>query len=248
LTDRILTALYWRDDPHEAPLFATAVIGFIVLGVALTACAEDSPPSDVDREAAPAALVRAAGAGDIEAVRRLLAEGADVDARDASGRTAVTAAAMREHVDVVAALVDAGADVDLQDTERNNPLLLAGENGNVALLREVLRADPDLGATNRFGGVALIPASDRGHVEMVRALLETDIPIDHVNDLGWTALLEAVMLGDGGRAHQEIVALLVAAGADVSITDRDGVTALQHARDRGYAEIVRTLAAGPPPP
>ncbi len=137
--------------------------------------------------------------------------------------------------------LDAGADVDLQDENRSNPLLLCGENGNVALLREVLRARPNLRATNRFGGTAHIPASERGHVEMVAALLETAIPIDHVNRLGWTALLEAVVLGDGGRAHQRIVKLLVDAGADVTIPDRDGVTALEHARDRGYEEIERIL-------
>ncbi|HWT25191.1 MAG TPA: ankyrin repeat domain-containing protein, partial [Solirubrobacteraceae bacterium] len=159
-----------------------------------------------------------------------------------SGRTAVTAAAMEEHVAVVRALVDAGADVDLQDEDRNNPLLLCGENGNVALLREVLRARPDPRVTNRFGGTALIPAADRGHVGMVRALLETDVPIDHVNRLGWTALLEAVVLGDGGPAHRRIVRLLVDAGADTTIADRDGRTALQHARDRGYVAIARILA------
>ena len=204
---------------------------------------------DADRgtERRPAeGLVEAAGAGDLAAVRRLLSDGADVDAPDARGRTAVTAAAMDQHVQVVAALVDAGADVDIRDDERNNPLLLAGENGNVALLREVLRGDPDLGATNRFGGTALIPASDRGHVDMVRALLRTEIPVDHVNQLGWTALLEAVILGDGGEAHQQIVRALVDGGADVTITDRDGVTALQHARDRGFREIAQILAAAHP--
>ena len=51
--------------------------------------------------------------------------------------------------------------------------------------------------------------------------------VDHVNDLGWTALLEAVILGDGGAAHTEIVRLLVDAGADVSIPDGEGVTALE---------------------
>lgn len=150
---------------------------------------------------------------------------------------------MQEHVEVVAALVDAGADVDLQDADRNNPLLLAGENGNVALLRAVLRGEPDLRATNRFGGTALIPAADRGHVGIVRALLETEIPVDHVNSLGWTALLEAVILGDGGRAHAQIVRLLVDAGAGVEIADRDGVTALQHARRRGYRGIARILSS-----
>ena len=78
---------------------------------------------------------------------------------------------------------------------------------------------------------------------MVRALLRTDIDVDHVNDLGWTALLEAVILGEGGPAHQQIVRALVDAGADVDLADRDGVTPLAHARQRGYAEIVRTLEA-----
>jgi ankyrin repeat protein len=69
-------------------------------------------------------------------------------------------------------------------------------------------ADPTI--TNRFGGVALIPAAERGHVDVVRYLLEeTDIDGDHVNRLGWTALLEAILLSDGGAAHQEIVALLI---------------------------------------
>jgi ankyrin repeat protein len=156
----------------------------------------------------------------------------------------MTAAAFGEHVAVVRELVDAGADVDLQDDDRNNPLLVCGINGNVALLREVLRGGPDLAATNRYGGVAHIPASERGHVEMVRELLRAGIPVDHVNNLGWTALLEAIVLGDGGPAHQEIVRLLVDAGADVGIADRDGVTPLQHARDRRDEEMVAVLARG----
>jgi ankyrin repeat protein len=76
---------------------------------------------------------------------------------------------------------------------------------------------------------------------MVDALLETGIDVDHVNDLGWTALLEAVILGEGGPPHREIVRALVAAGADVNLPDRDGVTPLRHARARGYDEIARTL-------
>ena len=113
------------------------------------------------------------------------------------------------------------------------------------VLREVLRADPDLTRTNRFGGTALIPAADRGHVEVVRGLLETTIDIDHVNDLGWTALLEAVLLGDGGSAHQEIVRLLLDANARVDLADRDGITPLEHARRAGHDEIAAMLAAKP---
>lgn len=64
-----------------------------------------------------------------------------------------------------------------------------------------------------------------------------------MNHVGLTALMEAVVLGDGGPNHTEIVRLLVSAGANVSIPDRDGITALAHARQRGYGAIVRILEA-----
>ncbi len=80
---------------------------------------------------------------------------------------------------------------------------------------------------------------------MVRALLErSDVAVDHVNDLGWTALLEAVILGDGGADHIEIVRLLLAAGADPGIADSEGVTPLEHADRRGFREIESLLANG----
>ena len=63
-----------------------------------------------------------------------------------------------------------------------------------------------------------------------------------MNNLGWTALLEAVILGDGGSRHIDIVRLLVDAKADVNLADREGVTALEHARRKGQAEVARVLA------
>ena len=92
----------------------------------------------------------------------------------------------------------------------------------------MLRARPDLRRTNRFGGTALIPASDRGHVGVVRELLRTADPVDHVNRLGWTALLEAVILGEGGSAHQRIVRMLVDAGADREARRPRRLTPLEH--------------------
>jgi ankyrin repeat protein len=106
-----------------------------------------------------------------------------------------------------------------------------------------LAAGANLKDINRYGGTALIPAAHHGHVEAVKVLLGTEIDKDHVNNLGWTALLEAVILGDGGAAHTEIVRLLVAAGANVNIPDRDGVTPLVHAKRAHYSEMVRILSA-----
>ena len=194
------------------------------------------------REALQAELLNAARDGDAGRVARLLKAGASPDARDRSGRSALTFAALGDHVEAAHVLVAAGADPDPQDEGRNNALLVTGETGSVAMLRVILKAKPDLRRTNRFGGTALIPAADRGHLAYVRELLRTtDIDVNHVNNLGWTALLEAVILGDGGPVHTEIVRELLAHGADQGLPDREGVTALEHARQRGYAGMVRLL-------
>ena len=124
----------------------------------------------------------------------------------------------------------------------DTPFLYAAAEGRTEILRAILGAGADLKDTNRFGGTALIPAAHRGHVETVKLLLTTKINKDHVNNLGWTALMEAVVLGDGGAAHTEIVRLLVDAGADTRIPDRDRITPLEHAKKRGYPEMVRILS------
>ncbi|MFG2598625.1 ankyrin repeat domain-containing protein [Streptomyces sp. NPDC048462] len=187
-------------------------------------------------------LLDAARTGDPDRVRTAIEGGARVDVRDEELRTPLLLAVHGEHVEVARLLVAAGADPNAQDRREESPWLATGVTGSVPMLRVLLPAGPDLKLRNRFGGIALIPASERGHVGYVRELLRaTDIDVDHVNRLGWTALLEAVILGDGGRAHREIVELLLAAGATPELPDADGVTALEHAERRGFAEIAALL-------
>jgi ankyrin repeat protein len=197
-----------------------------------------------DATGADQRLLAAAATGDNAAVQAALANGADVDARDTEGTPATMLAARGHHTATLRALLDAGADVDAQDGTLDNPLLYSGREGYLDVIRVANEAGADPTITNRYGGVAHIPASERGHVEVVRYLLnETDIDVDHVNRLGWTALLEAILLSDGGPRHQEIVRLLLEAGADPDLADGDGVRPLTHARHRGQTAIVRLLEA-----
>lgn len=189
-------------------------------------------------------LITAAEKGDTATVLRLLGEGANINAQDERGRTAVLAATQAKQVATVKALVQAGADINLRDNRLDNPFLYAGAEGLLEVLKVLLPAKPNTRITNRFGGTALIPACERGHVEVVEFLLtQTDVEVNHVNNLGWTGLLEAIILSDGGPRHQRIVGLLIRHGADVNIADKEGVTPLQHARRRGYSAIVRLLEA-----
>ena len=187
-------------------------------------------------------LIRAAEADDTAAVQRLLKEGADINGRDAQGRTPVMAATHGNRVETVRALIQAGADINIRDNRLDNPFLYAGAEGLLEILRLTIDAKADTKLTNRFGGTALIPAAERGHVEVVNELLtRTDVNVNHVNNLGWTALLEAIVLSNGGERHQWIVQLLVDHGANINIPDKDGVTPLQHAQTRGFKEIERIL-------
>jgi ankyrin repeat protein len=200
--------------------------------------------TDVRAEGGPAkTLLEAAANGDAATVERSLAAGVNVEIRDAAGRTPLLLATHGNHIEVARLLIAAGADVNAKDNIQDSPYLYAGAHGRTEILKMTLAAGADLKSVNRYGGTALIPACHYGHVDAVKVLLGTGIDIDHVNRLGWTALLEAVILGDGGPVHTEIVDLLLKAGANPSIADRDGVTPLGHARRRGFTAMSRLLEA-----
>ena len=189
------------------------------------------------------ALHEAATRGDTTALRQLLQQGAPVDGRDGAGRTALLAATHANQVEAARLLVAAGADVNAKDAIQDSPYLYAGARGLLEILQLTLAHGADLRSTNRYGGTALIPAAERGQVEAVRTLITAGVEVDHINRLGWTALLEAILLSDGGPRHQQIVQLLLAAGANPNLADGDGVRPLQHAQQRGYTAIADLLRA-----
>ena len=187
-------------------------------------------------------LLGAAAQNQAQAVQQLLATGVDIESRDTQGRTALLIATHYDAIDVARILIESGADVNAMDNISDSPYLYAGAEGRLEILRMTLDHGADLTSVNRYGGTALIPAAHHGHVETVRVLLQTATNIDHVNHLGWTALLEAVILGDGGPVHTQIVKLLLEAGADAGIADKDGITPLMHAKNNGYTEIAKLLS------
>lgn len=218
------------------PLQMAKQRGYANLEKIMTTLTDPTPIGNPD-----AALLAAAEKGDADQAARAIRAGAAVETRDAKERTPLLLAVTHDRVDVARLLVALGADPDALDDRHDTPWLVTGVTGSVAMLEALLPANPDLTIRNRYGGVSVIPASERGHVEYVRRVVKTGIDVNHVNDLGWTALMEAVVLGDGGPRHQQIVQILLGAGADRNIPDKNGVTALQHAKDKGYTKIAEIL-------
>ena len=220
---------------------------FLALGllpvVSLVAGASRAQTPPTERELhIYAGLHDAAARGDVTEIEQLIAEGEKPNIQDSHSRTPLHVAAFLRKHDAARALIRLGANPNALDAERYDVLTIAAVNNDLELLRIALEGGGNARAiTGPHNDTALIAAAHRGHVEIVRALIAAKAPLNHVNDFGRTALLEAVVLGNGGRNHTATVDALVEAGADVTLPDRHGITALQHARTRGYSQIARIL-------
>ena len=208
---------------------------FIITGITCATQNEDSARKDGLQ------LISAAEKGDVETVKSLLKKGVYIHSQDKDGRCALVAAAYKNQLEVVDVLIAAGADVNMKDNTLQSAYLISTSDGFTELLKKTLQAGADVHCTDSYNGTGLIRAADRGHVEVIKELLKTDIRLNHINRIGWTALLEAIILGDGGKRHTEVVRMLVAAGADVNIPDKEGVTPLTHAKNRNFTEMVNIL-------
>lgn len=169
----------------------------------------------------------------------------EVDIVNERNESELLVAVFNNDIDRAIELIDAGANVNLQDNIDDSPYLYAGAQGRTEILEHMLKyADIDFSVVNRFGGNTLIPAAEKGHLDNVKLLVKDDrIDIDFQNNFGYTALIEAVALTDGSEVFQEIVRVLVGAGADIHIQDNSGRTALDYAKEKNYTIILEILNA-----
>jgi ankyrin repeat protein len=111
-----------------------------------------------------------AGEGDAEAATSLLEKGAEVDAEDWEGFTALTKAAMDGHLEIVQVLLQAGADPDAKDQNGRTSLMWGASCGNVEAARYLLYAQVDVNATDSNDWTAPRYALDGKHVEVADLL------------------------------------------------------------------------------
>ncbi|WP_240453316.1 MULTISPECIES: ankyrin repeat domain-containing protein [unclassified Flavobacterium] len=216
---------------------------FLIAMSLFTACDAKENPEKTEIVMQQKEIISWVNSNNMEAVKKALENGADVNTQDGNKRNLVLIATNNKHEAMAKLLVKHGADVNWQADNFDSAFLYAGASGQTELVRLFLANGARFDVFNRYHGTALIPVCERGHVETVRVLANTkNYPIDHVNRLGWTGLMEAIVLGNGSKKYQEIIQILKDAGADLQIPDHDGITPLQHAKSRGFTEIVKILS------
>jgi ankyrin repeat protein len=182
-------------------------------------------------------LVQAARQCDRASIRALLAAGANVNAAEPDGATALHWAAYEDDVETARLLIRGGADVKAANRYGMTPLSLACTNGNGPMVELLLEAGADPNTTLPGGETALMTAARTGSLAAVKALLARGAdPHRKEPKFGQTALMWAAAEGHAGT-----VRALIAAGADFRVRTPLGFTAFLFAVREGRIEVARAL-------
>ena len=190
------------------------------------------------------ALMAAARAGQVEAVKLLLAHDAEVDAADTGKETALCKAAYHGHAEVVRLLLENGADIHTRDSRRNTPLLHAAWGGHTRVVELLLDGGADVNARNDQDWNALMQSCMEGYVKAAALLVARGSEVNlrgKEKEAGATPLMLACW-----KDSVEIVNLLPHNGADVHFKDTEGKTAIERVMQSTLQytvpiEIVRAL-------
>ena len=175
--------------------------------------------------------------GNVDVARSWLARGANPNAAQANGWTALMFAADKDHAEIAKMLLTAGANPNFQNKKGATALMITAKRGHAEFVKMLLAAGALPNAMKDDGHTALMYASS--HAEVAKMLLDAGANPNATKDDGYTALMLVASNGDA-----EIAKMLLTAGANPNAThnDRKG-TALFNAVIKGHTEIVKILLA-----
>lgn len=179
--------------------------------------------------------------GDLELVEELIAHGAEADVRNDYGVTPISEAGVEGDYQMVKALLDAGANVDSPNAEGQTVLMAVARTGHVDTAELLLERGANVNAKEEWGGQsALMWAASQKQPAMIDVLIAHGANVDArgrqqdwqrkvtaeprikmMQNGGFTPLLYAAREGCGACVER-----LLAGGADINLSDPDGMTPL----------------------
>ena len=207
-------------------------------------------------------LVAAAELGHIRCIEKLLKAGADVNAVDGNGYSALIQATENNFNDIVSILLQAGADVNMVDNYGDTALIHAAENGYDECLKLLIDGGADVNVTDSDGDAAASLAVLYGHDKCLRLLIGAGVDVNSIKTTK-TLTHEEIIRNEQGRVRiprvvpvgspllllavyegfDKCVNLLIEAGADVNVLPQYGEPAVVFAVRKAYPKCVAALVA-----
>ena len=181
-------------------------------------------------------LQNAAKEGDVGLVRTLLENGEDIEAKDTSGWSALTAASSHGHLLIMNILLGKGANIDATDSKGRAALYGAALTGQVEAVELLLKNGADIEKRTADGWTALYGAAFSGKIAVIKLLLDSKADIEAKTNSGRTALHAAALNG-----NEDVVRLLMERGANTDAQDDRGMRAVHCATLHGL-EMVQLLS------
>jgi ankyrin repeat protein len=229
--------------------FVRIITGMLAVGLVFVLAA----PCTAGTEDNGHALINAALKGDLQQVQELLDRGADVNAKNKHGETALLWALHERHLDTVKLLLDKGADIGpaeqaavylpgvvktFIDRGAKVTIIVAACVGDGEQVQQLIIQGADVNAKGPDDWSPLMVAARGGHLEVVKLLLDRGADVNAPDMYGQTSLTNAAREGDF-----EMVKMLLDKGADVNQKPNDSGTALNIAQEKGHSQIVELLKA-----
>jgi ankyrin repeat protein len=217
--------------------------------------------AQVEAQAKEEYLCPAAANGEIERVKLLISEDADVNVKDSYGLTPLHYAAREGHKEIVELLLEHGADVNISEANFNNTAaefamtnnhtdivqLLVSKDADISPLhfalymkdeikaRSLIEGGADVSGRTPNGTEPLNRAVIAGLKDIAELLIAKGADVNAKGPWNWTPLHSAV------HGSKDIVELLITEGANVNARDGGNRTPLWYAKNEGNAEIVELL-------
>ncbi|XP_022089244.1 ankyrin repeat, PH and SEC7 domain containing protein secG-like [Acanthaster planci] len=184
-------------------------------------------------------LTYAIAKGDVKTLDLLLLAGAEIDAHDDNGDTALMVAAQLESEVKVEFLLKKGAPTDITDWEGRTALHRTEQNKTIKCAKLLIDKDPSLvHKTNKHKQTVLHLVAGEGNDELIKYLLDCESKINELDNLGRTPLHWAII--QGMKSSVEIL-LENGGGKAIDVQDKFGFYPIHCAVQVNRPDIVRLL-------
>jgi TolB-like protein/ankyrin repeat protein/class 3 adenylate cyclase len=236
-------------DANNADGYAVLANALSLAGKSAQSAKQIEKAARLDPLSSP--LHAAAKRGDVDTMKRLIAEGAQIESRDRYGRTPLHISAKSDQAEVAKFLIEAGAALEARTSlmvpilggiNSGTPLIIAAYNGSKSVVELLIAAGADVNARDRrpaSPGSVLHYAASSGNVDSAELLIANGAEVNAA--LGRNLYTPLSMAARNG--HLAMAELLISKGADVNAVDGVGATSLHEAAYTGDTEMVKLLIA-----